>query len=166
MHRRFFDEATDSLLALNTPHIYSWDSACAYHGYGLAEMAVAQWRDYFYKKYGYIIDNPKVVKEMRATWQWGGSKSFPEAIKLATGKKLSSAALIRENMSTTKQVMATARKRLTRMATVKPFTKPVDLNATISMVHGKKEIANNLNGFEVMAEKYAKFVSKLSITQK
>jgi oligoendopeptidase F len=166
MHRRFFDEATDSLLALNTPHIYSWESACAYHGYGLAEIAVAQWREYFYKKYGYIVDNPQVVKEMRTTWQWGGSKSFPEAIRLATGKKLSSAALVRENMATTKQVVATARKRLARMETVKPYTKPVDLGATIKVVHGKKEIANNTNGFEAMAEKYAKFVEKLSMNTK
>lgn len=166
MHRRFFDEATDSLLALNTPHIYSWDSACAYHGYGLAEIAVAQWREFFYKKYGYIVDNPNVVKEMRTTWQWGSSKSFPEAIKLATGKKLSSAAFIRENIATTKQVITTARKRLARMETVKPFTKPVDLGATISMVHGKKEIANNANGFEAMAVKYAYFVEKLSVLSK
>jgi Zn-dependent oligopeptidase len=166
MHSRFFDEATDSLLALNTPHIYSWESACEYHGYGLAEIAVAQWREYFYKKYGYIVDNPNVVKEMRVTWQWGGGKSFPEAIKLATGKKLSSAALIRENMSTTKQVMARAEKRLARMESVKPYTKPIDLGATISMVHGKKEIANNKNGFEAMAKKYTKFVEGLSAKSK
>ncbi len=162
MHRRFFDEATDSLLALNTPHIYSWESACAYHGYGLAEIAVAQWREYFFKKYGYIVDNPKVVKEIQVTWQWGGQKSFLDAIKSATGQKLSSAALIRENMATPKQVMQTAHVRLTRMESVKPFTKPVDLNATISLVHGKKEITNNKNGFEAMSTAYAKFVIKLS----
>ena len=138
MHHRFFDEATDSLLALNTPHIYSWESACAYHGYGLASIAVAQWREYFYKKYGYIVDNPKVAKEMRTTWHWGGSKSFHDAVKYATGQKLSSTALIRENMATPKQVMQTARRRLTRMETVKPFTKPVDLNATISLSTAKK----------------------------
>ena len=38
---------------------------------------------------------------------------------------------------------------------MKGYTKPVQLNADIKMMDGKK-IANNKAGFEVMAEKYGR----------
>jgi len=47
----YFDYTTPSLWLLTVPHIYSRSSACSYHGYGMADLAVAQWRDYFYQKY-------------------------------------------------------------------------------------------------------------------
>jgi Zn-dependent oligopeptidase len=162
-YRKHTDLSEDSLRALTIPHIYSWDSACIYHGYGQAEVALSQWREYFYKKYGYIVDNPAIGKEMKQTWEWGASKTFNEAIKLATGKKLSSKALIKEITMTPGQVIKRAAKRLKRMESVKEYTKPVRLNASISMVHGKKQISNNKVSFEVMAEKYAKWVRRESI---
>src|SRR5215472_3877424 len=36
-----------------------------------AELALEQWRDYFYEKYDYIVDNPSVGKEMREVWKLG-----------------------------------------------------------------------------------------------
>lgn len=159
-HRTYTDLDGDSLSALNVPHIYSWDSSCAYHGYGLAEIALSQWREYFYKKYGYIVDNPAVGKEMQETWKWGASKSFNEAIKLATGKKLSSKSLIKDVTQSPAKVLKQAESRLEKMKQVKQWHKPVKLNASIAMVHGKKKIADNQVSFEVMAEKYAKWVKK------
>jgi len=70
-HRKFFDQDGDSLWALQIPHIYSWDSSCMYHGYGLAEVALAQWREYFYQKYNSIVDNKNIGREMATTWKWG-----------------------------------------------------------------------------------------------
>lgn len=157
-YRRFYDHTEDSLWALNVPHIYAWDSACMYHGYGLAEIALSQWREYFYKKYGYIVDNKNVGKEMAVTWQWGASKPFPEAVKLATGKKLSSAALIKELNLSADATIKRAKKRLEVMEGARPYTKPVRLNAEIKMVSGKKTITTNKNGFEKMAEQYGKWV--------
>ncbi len=162
-HRRFFDMEVDSLMALNTPHIYSWDSSCSYHGYALAKIALTQWRDYFYKKYEFIVDNPKVGKEMKVTWKWGAKYSFKDSVKLATGQKLSSKALIREMMMTPEQVIKRAKLRLKRMEQVKSSNKPIDLKADIKMVHGKEVIANNSSSFEKMAEKYSAWVKQKAI---
>ena len=61
INKKFLDYSEDSISILNTPHLYS-ESSAYYHGYGLAELAVHQWWDYFFKKYGYIVDNPNVGK--------------------------------------------------------------------------------------------------------
>jgi Zn-dependent oligopeptidase len=45
--KKFFNRTEDSLSLLNVPHIYAWESSCSYHGYGLAELALAQWRQVF-----------------------------------------------------------------------------------------------------------------------
>ena len=161
-YKKFYDLSEDSVRALSIPHIYSWESSCSYHGYGLAEIALSQWREYFYKKYGYIVDNPTVGKEMKKTWQWGSGKDFQECVMLATGKKLSSQALIKEITMTPAQVFKRAKLRLKTMEMVKGYTKPVNLKARIKMVHGKKTIADNRMTFEVMAEKYAKWMSNIS----
>lgn len=160
-HLKFFDLKEASLLALNVPHVYSWESSCAYHGYGLAEIALTQWREYFYKKYGYIVDNPMVGKEMRETWKWGASKDFKESIRLATGQTLSSKAYIKELTMTPKQVIKQAKERLHRMESVKEFKKTVNLKAEIKMVHAGKTIADNKKDFDTMAEKYGKWVKKM-----
>jgi len=161
-YRKFTDLSEDSLMVLNVPHIYSWESSCSYHGYGIAQMTLSQWREYFYKKYGYIVDNPQVGKEMAVTWKWGSSKSFSECVKLATGKKLSSQALIKEITRSPEQSIKLAKKRLKRMESVKKYNKPVKLNADIKMVHGKKTIANNKKSFEDMSAKYGKWVKGMA----
>ena len=161
-YRKFTDLSEDSLMVLNVPHIYSWESSCSYHGYGIAQMTLSQWREYFYKKYGYIVDNPQVGKEMAVTWKWGSSKSFSECVKLATGKKLSSQALIKEITRSPEQSIKLAKKRLKRMESVKKYNKPVKLNADIKMVHGKKTIANNKKSFEDMSAKYRKWVKGMA----
>jgi hypothetical protein len=157
-HRRFYDLRLDSAQALNVPHIYSWESACSYHGYGLAEIALTQWREYFYKKYGYIVDNKNVGKEMQKTWQWGAGKNFTDSVFKATGAKLSSKALIKEITMSPEQVIKQTKVRLRRMETVKGFTKSVDLKAEIKLVHGKQIIATNKKSFTAMAQKYGTWV--------
>jgi hypothetical protein len=161
-YKKYTDLSADSLALLNIPHIYSWESSCSYHGYGMAEIALSQWREYFYQKYGYIVDNPKVGKEMQKAWQWGASKSFAECIKLVTGKKLSSRALIQDITRSPNATIALAKKRLKRMEQVKVSHKPVNLNASITMVHGTKKIADNKQSFEHMATKYATWVRKMA----
>lgn len=161
-NRKFFDMREDSLFALNIPHIYAWESSCAYHGYGLAEIALSQWREYFYKKYGYIVDNPKIGKEMKTTWQWGASLNFNESIKKATGKKLSSSAFIKVMTMSPEKTIKQAKLRLERMKSVKEYTKAVNLKADIKMVHGDEVIADNKKSFDLMAQKYSKWVKKMA----
>lgn len=159
-YKKFFDRSEDSLSILNVPHIYSWESSCSYHGYGLAQLALSQWRAYFYKKYGYIVDNPRVGQGMTSVWKLGSSKTFPEFVKIATGKKLSAKAFIDTVTMPVSKVIATAKKRLQKMEKIKPFTKSIDLNANIKMVHGKEVIATNKKSFEDMARKYADWLNQ------
>lgn len=158
--KKYFDRSVDSIYALDIPHIYSWENSGAYHGYGLAELALSQWREYFYKKYGYIVDNPKVGEEMSRVWKLGARKTFKEFVKLATGKELSADAFLRSVTMSVPAVLKKAKERIERQKKVKPHKGTINLNAKIHMVHGKEEIANSKKGFEPMAEKYGKWVRK------
>lgn len=160
-YRKFWGLDDDSLNLLNVSHIYSWESSGYYHGYGLAELQVCQWREYFYKKYGYIVDNPNVGKELKKVWRLGSSRPSKEFIKIATGKKLSPDAYIRSVTGTPEQKIKIAKQRIARLEKVKRYTKPVNLNGTVVMMHGKKKIADSTKGFEKMAEKYKKWLNTL-----
>lgn len=158
--RKFNDMSEDSLTLLSIPHIYSWESSASYHGYGLAELALTQWEECFYKKYGYIVDNPKVGKEMARVWKLGGSKTFSEFVKMATGKKLSPEAFLKVIRETPEQTIAKAKKRIRRLEKVPRYHAPVRLNTTIRMMHGTKEVANSKKSFEDMAARYAAWFQK------
>ena len=160
--KKYFDRSEDSLWLLAVPHIYSFDSSCSYHGYGLAELTLSQWKEVMYKKYGHIVDNKNVGKDMRETWKLAASKTFPEFVKLATGKKLSPNAFIKKVTRSKKQILATAKKRIAVMETIKKPTGKINLKSDITMVHGTKKICNNKKSFEDMSEKYAKWIKKQS----
>ena len=164
VYRTFTDTEVDSLRLLSIPHIYSWESSCSYHGYGLAELALFQWREYFYKKYGYIVDNKKVGAEMRNMWKYGSAKSFPECVKLATGKKLSPDAFLRNATASVATVLKTTKKRIELTQKVPQSKKPIELRATIKMVHGKTVVATNKKSFEDMAHTYAAWLETQRVT--
>lgn len=159
-YQKYFDMSVDSLSALNIPHIYSWESSAAYHGYGLAELALYQWRDYFFKKYGYIVDNPQVGKEMAKVWKLGASKKFKEFVIMATNKKLSTDSFIKEVTLPADKIIVRAKQRIKKLEEIKLYNKPVKLNATIRMVHGKEEVANSKKSFEDMAGEYKRWMSQ------
>lgn len=154
----YFDRSESSLMALNIPHIYSWGSSGSYHGYGLAELALEQWREYFYAKYGYIVDNRSVGREMKKVWALGSVKTFNEFVKLATGKKLSAVAILKNMTAPLSTVIRRGKQHIRRLANVKRHTGSVRLGATIRMVSGKKVIASNAKNFETMARVYAAWV--------
>lgn len=158
MHRKHYDMEVDSYSLLLVPHIYSWESSCYYHGYGLAMLTLTQWREYFYTKYGYIVDNPEVAREMREVWKLGASKTFAEFVILATGKKLSADAYLQEITSSVDETLARARDRIERLKHVPEHKGSVNLNAIIRMVSGKEIVADNTHSFEEMAETYRKWV--------
>lgn len=161
--RKYQDYSHDSLLLLTVPHIYSWNSACSYHGYGLATLALTQWRKYFYKKYGYIVDNPKVGEEMACVWKLGSSKTFKEFVVLATGDKLSAGPWLEEVTMSIPATLKKSKTRAERLRKVPELKRPINLNANISMLSGKKKIANNSKSFEDMANKYAKWLETQKI---
>jgi hypothetical protein len=165
-YKKFTDSSVPSVRLLSIPHIYSWESSCSYQGYGLAQLALTQWREYFYNKYGYIVDNPAVGKEMKAVWRYGSAKSFPECVKLATGKKLSPAAFLKNVTASERTVLRRAKEKIARQRKVKMKTGPINLHATIKMVHGKEIIATNKRSFEDMAQKYAAWLQTENINAK
>ena len=161
--RKYMDYSVDTLWLLNVPHIYGWESTCSYHGYGLADLALMQWREYFYKKYGYIVDNPNVGKEMERVWKLGSSKTFKEFVKLATGKPLSAAATIKDLTMGVPEVLKRGKERIARLKRVPEHEGPIKLNAHIVMESGLKPIADNKKSFEDMAKKYALWLAKQKV---
>lgn len=157
---KYTDYSEDSLWVLSVPHIYDWESSAYYHSYGLAILALDQWRHYFYEKYGYIVDNPEVGREMATVWKFGSAMMFPEFVRLATGKDLSPEAFLEEVTMDIEKYLARERKRVARMKSIPEFIGPVELNAKIRMVHGKELIADNSVSFEDMARKYKEWLRK------
>ncbi len=158
VYRKYIGRSEDSIGVLNIPHIYNWDSSAYYHGYGLAELGVHQWREYFFKKYGYIVDNPKVGKEMTKIWSYASIYPASKLIKMATGKKLGPDTYIRNITKPLNEIIETAKKRIKRLQKVPMYNKAIKLNATISIVHGKKKIADNKRSFEDMNLKYKRWI--------
>jgi Zn-dependent oligopeptidase len=159
--KKVTDLSEDSLAILNTPHLYAWNSSAYYHGYGLADLCLEQWREYFFKKYGYIVDNPNVGKEMMKVWKLGSLYSTDEFMKLATGKPLKPDAFLAVITKPIDKILSDARVRIKKLEKVPLSKKPVKLNAKITMVHGKQKIADNKKSFEDMAEKYRKWFISL-----
>jgi hypothetical protein len=158
VNKKYFDRSVDSISVLNVPHIYSWESSAYYHGYGLAELGVCQWREYFFKKYGYIVDNKKVGAEMRKVWEYGSLYTSGEFIKLATGKKLSADSFIKDVTMPLDKILKKLKKRVARLNDVPLYKKPINLNANILIVHGKQKIADNKKSFEDMEMKFRKWI--------
>lgn len=158
VYKKYTDFDVQSNRLLEIPHIYSWESACSYQGYGLATLALTQWREYFYDKYGFIVDNLNVGKEMEKVWVYGGSKTFSEFVRIATGKKLSADAYIKNVIMSNEEVLKKAKQKISTLAKKPTFRKKIRLNADIKVVHGKKVIADDKKGFEEMARKYASWL--------
>jgi hypothetical protein len=152
--KKYTDYSVDSISVLNIPHIYSEGNSVYYHGYGLAQLGVAQWREYFFKKYGYIVDNQKVGKELTRMWSYASLYPAKKLVKMATGKPLNADAYIENVTKPINEILIDAKKRIRRLEKVPMYNKPIDLKGHITMVHGKKKIADNSKSFEDMNKKY------------
>lgn len=161
MYRKYFDRSRDSISILNISHMYSWESSGYYHGYGLALLGVEQWREYFFRKHGYIVDNPKVGKEITKIWSYASRYPAKKLVKMATGKPLTADAFIKTATKPLERVIADAKARIARMQPVPLYTKPIDLGGRIVMMHGKKVIADNSKSFEDMEARYRAWLKKL-----
>jgi len=159
-YKKCFDRSRDSISALNIPHIYSWESSAYYHGYGLAELGVYQWKRYLFNKYGYIVDNPRIGKELIKMWSYASLYPAKKLIKLATGEPLSPAAFVKSVTKPLERVISDAKDRIKRLERVPEHKSSIDLNAKIFLVHGKKKIADNSKSFEDMDRKYRKWLTK------
>ena len=155
VNRKFNDRSVDSISILNLPHLYSWESSAYYHGYGLAQLGVSQWREYFLKKYGYIVDNPKVGEELMRMWSLASLYPTKKLIRMATGKPLSAESYIKDATSSVDEILKSAKTKMAKLEKVPMSDRPINLRGRITMVHGKNKIADNTESFEDMAEKYS-----------
>ncbi|MBS4705524.1 M3 family metallopeptidase [Aeromonas veronii] len=135
-------ESPRPLLAI--PHLLNQESACAYHGYLLALMAVEQTRAYFLKRDGYLTDNPRIGPDLAAHyWGPGNGMSHDETLRSLTGEGFSAVPLAEacnlsagEAWQQAQACMAAAQQR-------PAAGEGSSLDAQIRVVHGAELIADN-----------------------
>ncbi|CAJ1789702.1 M3 family metallopeptidase [Aeromonas veronii] len=135
-------ESPRPLLAI--PHLLNQESACAYHGYLLALMAVEQTRAFFLERDGYLTDNPHIGPDLAAHyWGPGNGMSHDETLRSLTGEGFSAVPLAEacnlsadEAWQQAQACMAAAQQR-----PVAGEGSPLD--AHIRVVHGAELIADN-----------------------
>jgi hypothetical protein len=92
---------------LSVPHILSDESSAYYHGYVLAEMSVYQTRAHFMAKYGSIVDNAQVGRDLADTyWSPGNGENFRDLVQRMTGKPLSADAWVADLEVSLEQALA------------------------------------------------------------
>lgn len=147
---------------LSIPHLLAGEASAYYHGYTLAQMAVAQTRDYFLKRDGHIMDNPRIGPDLAEKyWSPGNSKTFLELVEDLTGEPFSARATVDLVNRPLSDVFADADRRIESMSNIPEFTAPVELGAAIAVVHGDAVIASNNNGegFETIAAQFEEWIN-------
>jgi oligoendopeptidase F len=148
------------LLAI--PHLLNQESAAAYHGYLLANMAVYQTRAHFERTYGYLTDNPAIGPALAEHyWARGNGISHNDTLVSLTGESFNAKYLadscnqtVEEAWTDAQASMAAAEKRQYPPAPI------VDLDATIRIVHGAELIADNRESEDAMCQQFERWVQQ------
>ncbi len=128
---------------LAVPHLLSWEASAYYHGYVLAEMAVHQTRVHFRDKYGYLLDNPSVGKDLADSyWAPGNSRTFLELVSDLTGKEFSADALVHELTRTTDDAVREAQRAVDRLPEIPEYDGDMDLDLRLSVIHGPETVVD------------------------
>ncbi len=154
----YFSHTTPLPRPLLAVHPFNWESACSYHGYGMADLAVYQYREFFFERDGYILDNPLVWPRMEKFRKFGSSLPMDELVLQATGKPLSPDAYLRSINKTIDEVLDTARERIATARAHQSTSIEVNLDTTITLVHGKEMIASSTEWFDVICDKFTQFL--------
>lgn len=148
---------------LSVPHLLSGESSATYHAYVLATMGVYQTKEYFMSKYGFIVDNREVGKELcEKYWKPGNSMSFVDFIKNMTGQDFNADATVRAVNKKLEDHVEDAVNSVQRIKSIKGKNEKVQLNCSIKMVHGDQLISTSDEGFEKMSDEYARWYNTLS----
>jgi hypothetical protein len=94
-------------------------------------------------------------------WKLASSITFEEAIRIATGEDLNPQAYIDEVMMDEDALLARNKQRVKDLEAIPKNTAPVNLNAHITLAHGKETIATNEKSFEDMCETFGKYVNAM-----
>jgi hypothetical protein len=146
------------LLAI--PHLLNQESAAAYHGYLLANMAVYQTRAYFERTYGYLTDNPAIGPALaRHYWARGNGVSHNDTLLSLTGEPFNAKYLADACNQTVEQAWQEAQAKIAGAATRSYPPAGVDkLDATIRIVHGNEVLADNHESDDAMCRQFERWV--------
>jgi oligoendopeptidase F len=149
--------------ALSIPHILNQESAAAYHGYLLAEMAVEQTRDYFLRTFGYLTDNPAIGPLLAEHyWAPGNSLDHNATLLSLTGEGFSARPLADVCNKSVEDAWQEAEASMAAAATrAYPTDIPATLDATIRIVHGATVIADNTISDADMCARFEEWVAGL-----
>ncbi|ALP42233.1 M3 family metallopeptidase [Aeromonas schubertii] len=152
-------ESPRPLLAI--PHLLNQESACAYHGYLLAQMAVEQTRAFFLRRDGYLTDNPKIGPDLAAHyWAPGNGKSHDETLQSLTGEGFNARYLADACNQTVAQAWQEAQACMAAAAGRSAPGEGAPLNAVIRVVHGNEQIADNSESEAAMFADFEAWVAK------
>jgi hypothetical protein len=149
---------------LAVPHLLAGESSAYYHAYVLAEMAVAQIRRFFLDRDGALTDNPRIGPDLaRHCWAPGNAVSFDATLESQTSESLRPDALVDACNLGTEEAIATARTAVRKSEARPRASGPVELDATIHVVHGRETIAStDRGGFAGASRDFARFIERLT----
>ncbi|QND82579.1 Putative peptidase [Chromobacterium vaccinii] len=159
--RRILGIAVSPRPLLAIPHLLNQESAAAYHGYLLANMAVYQTRAYFIGKFGYLTDNP-AIGPLLAEHYWGPGNSINHNATLLrlTGEPFNARYLADSCNQSVDEAWAGAQKLIADAAVRDyPAQYPDTLAAHIRLVHGAELIADNAAGDAAMFDRFESWVA-------
>ncbi|PPA29127.1 peptidase M3 [Aeromonas jandaei] len=135
-------ESPRPLLAI--PHLLNQESACAYHGYLLALMAVEQTRAFFLKRDGYLTDNPRIGPDLAAHyWGPGNGMTHDETLRSLTGEGFSAVPLAEACNLSAAEAWQQAQACMAAAQQRPAAGEGSPLDAHIRVVHGAELIADN-----------------------
>lgn len=142
------------------PHLLSDESACAYHGYLLAHMAVYQTRAYFLGQFGYFTDNPAIGPLLaKHYWQQGNALSHNDTIVNLTGEGFNARYLADACNLTPEEAWKKQQHKMAQLET-REQAKPASLNAQIRVIDGATELASNRDSDEEMCRQFEAYIAK------
>ncbi|SBS32588.1 Peptidase family M3 [Marinomonas spartinae] len=145
---------------LSIPHLLSDESACAYHGYLLAHMAVYQTRAYFVSEFGYLSDNPQIGPLLaKHYWHCGNSQTHNETIKALTGEGFNAKYLADECNLTVGQAWQAQQEKMAHLEQ-RELSSPASLNANIRVVDGERELASNQESDLQLCEQFEGYIAE------
>lgn len=147
---------------LSIPHLLNQESAAAYHGYLLANMAVYQTRAYFERQYGYLTDNPAIGPQLAEHyWARGNGISHNDTLLSLTGEPFNARYLAESCNQTVALAWHEAQSQMAAAAT-RDYPPPAatNLDATIRIVHGAEVIADNGESDQAMCQQFEHWVGE------
>jgi Zn-dependent oligopeptidase len=144
---------------LAVPHLLSWESSAYYHGYVLATMAVAATRAAFRGKYGHLVDNPAVGRDLAEIyWRPGNSRSFLDLVRDMTGVPFSADALVEEVSRTADAAVDDARNLVRNLDGIPEARGPVDLDLRLRVIHGHETVVEETRDALAAARTFGEWV--------